>query len=263
MGHSVSVSRPRFFATRSSSGWASQTSGRPRRPRRYSFTIDSRISRYSMRPGRGSPPTPQLDCGPFRTLDIPARLPCPPPHARRWDIGEAGRASTPHQPEHERRWSEQQHVADQRPCTEKGPEEEACVPEHVHDDERPQSPLSPLHAHAGKRPGENGKNSPAVVGGTRSGRGPRRQWRPQDAGRAARDAEPGTPGIPPPRDVNEVRFHRSHQRSGATPHGSRYQAADDSMPGVPGPVASPTPAQPGIQLTSGLATTDSVSRHIA
>ena len=163
MGHSVSVSRPRFFATRSSSGWASQTSGRPRRPRRYSFTIDSRISRYSMRPGRGSPPTPQLDCGPFRTLDIPARLPCPPPHARRWDIGEAGRASTPHQPEHERRWSEQQHVADQRPCIEKGPEEEACVPEHVHDDERPQSPLSPLHAHAGKRPGENGKNSPAVV----------------------------------------------------------------------------------------------------
>ena len=50
MGHSVSVSRPRFFATRSSSGWASQTSGRPSRPRRYSFTIDSRISRYSMRP---------------------------------------------------------------------------------------------------------------------------------------------------------------------------------------------------------------------
>ena len=77
------------LATRSSSGWASQTSGLPRRPRRYSLTIDSRMMRYSIRPGRGCPPTPHFDCGPLRTLDIPARLPCPPPRPRPSGIKEA------------------------------------------------------------------------------------------------------------------------------------------------------------------------------
>src|ERR1039457_7252193 len=65
-----------------------------------------------------------------------------------------------------------------------------------------------------------------------------------------------------PRDVNEVQLRPSHQRSGAIPHGSRYHAAGGSMPGVPGPMASPTPAERSGRAIAGPNGPECVIRHI-
>ena len=41
-------------------------------------------------------------------------------------------------------------------------------------------------------------------------------------------------------EVKPVQADPSHQRSGAVPHGSRYQAGGGKLPGRPGPAASTT-----------------------
>ena len=73
-----------------------------------------------MRPGRGKPPTPQLDCGPLRTLDIGARLPCPPPSTRPWRGGRPRRPVASQQPEHESRRRERERLKRRGRPAEKG-----------------------------------------------------------------------------------------------------------------------------------------------